>query len=244
MVSFRVSKVDSLYNMLLGRPWLHEIGAVTSTLHRRLKFPSEELLITIMAEEPLSFFKETSVPYIGANALPKATFHNFELVSMISKASELKSAWPSATLMAVKEMLKFGYQLVQGLGAVGHGKASLIEIPNNKGGFGLSYDPSNKELSQASRGKKRKCIGQGMSIPYIKVTFPTSAEVIRSEVAQESCEWELDLACLIHLCLEEFIVNAIISPVDDLTSTIRLCVPGEIVGLWTIKPYFVVALAK
>ena len=109
MVSFRVSKVDSLYNMLLGRPWLHEIGAVTSTLHRRLKFPSEDLLITIMAEEPLSFFKETSVPYIGANALPEATFHNFELVSMISKASELKSAWPSATLMAAKDMLKFGY---------------------------------------------------------------------------------------------------------------------------------------
>ena len=120
----------------------------------------------------------------------------------------------------------------------------MIEIPNNKGGFGLGYDPSNKELFQASRGKKRKCIGQRMSIPHIRVTFPTPAEVIRSEVAQESCEWELDLACLIHLCLEEFLVNAIISPGDDLTSTIRLCVPGKIVGHWTIKPYSVVASAE
>ena len=85
-----------------------------------------------MAEEPLSFFKETSVPYIGANALPEATFHNFELVSMISKASELESAWPSAILMAAKEMLKFGYQLGQGLSAVRHGNASLIELPDNK----------------------------------------------------------------------------------------------------------------
>ena len=64
-----------------------------------------------MAEEPLTFFKETFVPYIGANAFPKATFHNFELVSTISRAFELKSAWPSATLIAAKEMLKFGYQL-------------------------------------------------------------------------------------------------------------------------------------
>ena len=95
-----------------------------------------------MTEEPLTFFKETSVPYIGANAFQEATFHNFELVSMISKASELESAWPSTTLKAAKEMLKFGYQLGQGLGAVGHGKASLIELPDNKGGFGLGYDSS------------------------------------------------------------------------------------------------------
>ena len=41
MVNFQVIKVDSLYNMLLGRPWLHAASVVASTLHRRLKFPSE-----------------------------------------------------------------------------------------------------------------------------------------------------------------------------------------------------------
>ena len=62
-----------------------------------------------MAEEPLNFFKETFVPYIGANAFPEETFHSFKLVSMISRASDLHSAWPSVTLMDAKEMLKFGY---------------------------------------------------------------------------------------------------------------------------------------
>ena len=109
MVNFQVIKVDSPYNMLLGRPCLHTTGAVASTLHQRLKFPSEDQLITIMAEKPLTIFKETFIPYIGANAFPEATFHSFELVSMISKASELESAWPSVTLMAANEMLKFGY---------------------------------------------------------------------------------------------------------------------------------------
>ena len=103
-------------------------------------------MVTIMAEEPLTFFKETSVPYVGANAFPEATFHSFKLVSMISRVLELESAWPSATLMAAKEMLKFGYQFGQGLNAVGHGKASLIELPDNKGGFGLGYDPFDEEL--------------------------------------------------------------------------------------------------
>ncbi|KAL0001302.1 hypothetical protein SO802_015083 [Lithocarpus litseifolius] len=98
--------------------------------------------------------------------------------------------------------------------------------------------------SKASRGKKRKCIGQGMSIPHIKVTFTALAEVIRSEAAWESCKEESDLACLICLCPKEFLVNAIKSPEDDLTSIIRPYVPGEIVGHWTAEPYFVVAPAE
>ena len=99
-----------------------------------------------MAKEPLTIFKETYIPYIGANAFSEATFHNFELVSMISKVSKLEAIWPSATLIATKEMLKFGYQLGQVLDAVGHGNASLIELLDNKGGLGLGYDPSNEEL--------------------------------------------------------------------------------------------------
>ena len=108
-VNFQVIKVDSHYNMLQGRPWLHIAGVVTSTFHLRLKFPSEDLTIAIMAKESLTFFKETFVPYIGANAFSEATFHSFELVSTVSRALELESAWPFATLMAAKEMLKFGY---------------------------------------------------------------------------------------------------------------------------------------
>ena len=163
---------------------------------------------------------------------------------MICKALKLESAWPSTTLIVAKEMLKFGYQLGQGINVVGHGKAFLIELSDNKGSFGLGYNPSKEKLFQAFRGKKRKCIGQRMSIPHIWVIFPALVKVIRSEVVQESHEEESDIASLIHLCLEEFSVNAIISPRDDLTSTIRPCVPGETVGHWTIEPCFVVALAE
>ena len=83
-----------------------------------------------------------------------------------------------------------------------------------------------------------------MSIPYIRVTFSAPAEVIGSKMAQESCEEELDLACLIRLCPEEFSMNTIISPGDDLTSTIWHFVLGEKVGYRTIQPCFVVATAK
>ena len=65
---------------------------------------------------------------------------------MISKASKLESAWPSTTLIVAKEMLKIGYQLGQGLDVVGHWKAFLIELSDNKGIFGLGYNPSKEKL--------------------------------------------------------------------------------------------------
>ena len=94
VINFQVVKVDSLYNMLLGRPWLHAVSAITSTLHQRLKFISRNQLITIMAEEPMTIFQKTSIPYIDDNAFLEASFHNFELVSMIHNASKLESVCP------------------------------------------------------------------------------------------------------------------------------------------------------
>jgi len=85
-----------------------------------------------MAKEPITIFQETSIPYINANAFPVASFHGFELVSMIHIASELESGWPAAILMVANEMPKFGYKLCQGLGVVGRGSPAFIELSNNK----------------------------------------------------------------------------------------------------------------
>ena len=37
---FLVVDYDSSYNMILGRPWIHKMGAVPSTLHQMVKFPT------------------------------------------------------------------------------------------------------------------------------------------------------------------------------------------------------------
>ena len=55
---------------------------------------------------------------------------------------------------------------------------------------------------------------------------------------------ESDLAYIIWLCPKEFFVNFIISPEDNLNSTIWPGMPSEAAGLWTIKPCFMVALAE
>ncbi|XP_048619925.1 uncharacterized protein LOC125590406 [Brassica napus] len=37
---FLIVDWDSSYNMILGRPWIHDMGAVPSTLHQMVKFPT------------------------------------------------------------------------------------------------------------------------------------------------------------------------------------------------------------
>ena len=70
-----------------------------------------------------------------------------------------------------------------------------------------------------------------MSIPHIKAFFRAPTEVIMLEPFKELRDDESDLAC-------------IISPEDNLTSNIKLGMPGKTASLWTIEPYFVVALIE
>ncbi|XP_070014774.1 uncharacterized protein [Nicotiana sylvestris] len=38
---FQVVEMDMAYNMILGRPWIHKMDVVPSTLHQVIKFPSQ-----------------------------------------------------------------------------------------------------------------------------------------------------------------------------------------------------------
>ncbi|XP_070008672.1 uncharacterized protein [Nicotiana sylvestris] len=38
---FQVVEMDMAYNMILGRPWIHEMDVVPSTVHQVIKFPSQ-----------------------------------------------------------------------------------------------------------------------------------------------------------------------------------------------------------
>ena len=39
-VDFIVVNAFSPYTAIMGRPWLHSLGAVSSTLHQKVKYPS------------------------------------------------------------------------------------------------------------------------------------------------------------------------------------------------------------
>ena len=46
-VNFIVVDTYSPYTAIVGRPWLHTLGAVASSLHQKLKFPSGDQVLEI-----------------------------------------------------------------------------------------------------------------------------------------------------------------------------------------------------
>lgn len=50
-VRFQVLDIPSSFTMLLGRPWIHQVGAVPSSLHQKVKFIKGDEVITLAADQ-------------------------------------------------------------------------------------------------------------------------------------------------------------------------------------------------
>nr|XP_023923524.1 uncharacterized protein LOC112034932 [Quercus suber] len=53
-VDFIVMDVYSPYTAIVARPWLHALGAVSSTLHQKVKYPSEGLVYEIRGNQSIT----------------------------------------------------------------------------------------------------------------------------------------------------------------------------------------------
>ena len=51
---FLVVDCDSSYNMILGQSWIHGMGAVPSTLHQMVKFPTPRGIKEIRGDQEYS----------------------------------------------------------------------------------------------------------------------------------------------------------------------------------------------
>uniref|UniRef100_A0A2N9GNL7 Uncharacterized protein n=1 Tax=Fagus sylvatica TaxID=28930 RepID=A0A2N9GNL7_FAGSY len=150
-INFQVLRIDSPYNLLLGRPWLHTAGAVPSSLHQKMKLIIGNQLVTILAEEPISIYNDGEIPYIDGCAPEEASFHSFEFVTVIHRVAAVEPRLSKAGIMVAKEF-------VQG------GVSAWARWPMKPGG---------KELQRSS--KERNGLKGRIAIPHIRTTFPASA---------------------------------------------------------------------
>ena len=53
-VDFIVVDAFSPYTAIIGRPWLHSLGAVSSTLHQKVKYPSRGQVLEIVGSQSMA----------------------------------------------------------------------------------------------------------------------------------------------------------------------------------------------
>ena len=54
MISFIVVNDFSLYMTIMGWPWIHTMGAVLSTLHMKVKFPTEDGIAMVKGDQQVA----------------------------------------------------------------------------------------------------------------------------------------------------------------------------------------------
>jgi len=128
-VTFQVMDIQASYSCLLGRPWIHEVGAVTSTLHQKLKFVKNGRLVTVNSEEALLVSHLSAFSFIGADHVEGTSFQGLAMETGIAEKS-------GASISSLKD----AQRVVQAGGSASWGK--LVELPENKHREGLSFVPS------------------------------------------------------------------------------------------------------
>ncbi|XP_050901926.1 uncharacterized protein LOC127108493 [Lathyrus oleraceus] len=84
-ITFQVMDIHPRYSCLLGRPWIHSAGAVTSTLHQKLKFIMNDKMIVIRGEEDILISHLTSFRYIKMDGENTETpFQSLEVVNVMA----------------------------------------------------------------------------------------------------------------------------------------------------------------
>ena len=53
-VDFIVVDAYSPYTTIVARPWLHTLGAVSSTMHQKVKYPSDGQIKEILGDQSLA----------------------------------------------------------------------------------------------------------------------------------------------------------------------------------------------
>ena len=142
-VVFQVMDINPAYSCLLGRPWIHALGVVPSTLHQKLKFAVGGLLVIVSGEEDMLVSCPSSAPYVeAAEESLETAFQSFEVVSCASvEPSPSLPSLSKAAIMVARVMLRNGFEPGMGLGKDCLGNADVVDIKGNPYKYGLGYEP-------------------------------------------------------------------------------------------------------
>ena len=179
-VEFQVLNIASCFNMLLGRPWIHDIEAVPSSLYRKVRFPHEGAIVTIYGDT-----LTIPNPIFGIDSEKKPlTLDGFEIKkpSFGRREEEVERIpmdfTPFNDNNRVAMMRKMDYILVMNLGkTVKKATAQVPIIPIATPPFGLGYNPTDDDLleMEVRRMAPAKAKAKGLPCPLepLKAYTPT-----------------------------------------------------------------------
>ena len=184
-ITFQVMDINPAYSCLLERPWIHAAGAVTSTLHQKLKFVVGDKLITVASEEDIFVSHLSSFQYVEENeGSLEAAFQALEVANVVAvydKTCVRKPKVPATFWNNVKLLAKIGGS---------KGCELLWDMPMKRVKHGVGYKPSMEKNDVVK-----------IPIGNIQETFRSVGFVNEDQVAAiEDVPEDKEIPCLVYNC--------------------------------------------
>lgn len=128
-ITFQVMDIHPAYSCLLGRPWIHQAKAVSSTLHQRLKFAMEDKIVTVYGEQAMIISNLSSFRYIDVGEALGTQFQALEIETVDNPRKR------TASITSLKD----AQSVIQA--EADHGWGKVIQLPGNKKRTGLGPEP-------------------------------------------------------------------------------------------------------
>ena len=203
LMTFQVMDIHPSYSMLLGRPWIHAVGAITSSLHQCLRYIMNGVLVTVKAEETLSMIKNVVVPFIEVKDCKDEYSHAFEIVNTdwvhentMLRMPRISEVARMATQCFLERRIPFQHNPITG----NPERVNLIKMKCFNQRFGLGYNPKKEDhLWAAGRRRERRMARiegrepeeEELEIPPLRVSFPKAAYVMQPDKGSESLSQKL-----------------------------------------------------
>lgn len=131
MITFYVMDIHPAYCCLLGRPWIHGAGAVTSTLHQKLKYPDGGKIVTVCGEEEYMVSQLSSYKYVEVEGeVHETPCQAFEAVQVVN-IPQKRQVVTMTSLKDAKAVVKAGHP---------EGWGRVLDLPPKFNRMGLGYD--------------------------------------------------------------------------------------------------------
>ncbi|KAI5387049.1 hypothetical protein KIW84_073268 [Lathyrus oleraceus] len=157
--SIQVMDIHPSYSCLLGRPWIHEAGAVTSTLHQKLKFVKNKKLVVTGGEKALLVSHLSSFSYIDDEDEVGTPFQALSIVEPTKKGTSSFASYNDAKL------------------AIEHGTTTglgqMIKLEDNKSRAGIGFSSGAFNKHGLFKMRKLLLLWKRMLIKPIEHNDPT-----------------------------------------------------------------------
>ena len=170
-ILFQVLSIQSSFNLILGRPWIHEAGAIPSSLHQKVKFIHEGRIITIQSDTDVITSSEPVLQISHSKNDLHLTGFTFDEVQVVSLEDDRRDMVPmsfdqhSSTLV-LSMMRGMSYIPGLGLGRRQQGPREFTITVDHDISYGLGYIPTADDARHMARLRRERVRARMSGIPF------------------------------------------------------------------------------